>query len=107
LDDKKEIVLKEKLEFESAKSLLMVLDKDFKKFIKANLKNLNSIRQARNKSYLEHGTETITEKIANICSTLMSDFNNKFNLDKDSNFILKKNLEYFKSFINFLYNFSS
>lgn len=104
LPKSEEIILKQKLEFESSKCLLMVLDSDFKEFFQINYKNLNLIRQARNKSYLEHGTTPITEDIVEKCLNLVHDIKKKLNLFKE--FLVKDHLKYFESFIDFLHKYT-
>jgi len=98
----REITLKKKLEFESAKSLLMVLNNDFRQFSEKKSKSFNIIRQARNKSYLEHGTIPIKKKTAELCLELINEIKKYPKIYIFSTDLFTSQLNYIKEFIKFL-----
>lgn len=94
------IILKPKLEFESAKNLLIVIDPIFKEFCEKYSKILNIIRQARNKSYLEHGTKSVDDKTARYCLELIAGIKTFMNLTEETESLLNEQLESFNFIVN-------
>ncbi|TFF97384.1 MAG: tetratricopeptide repeat protein [Promethearchaeota archaeon] len=101
INNDKEIYLRKKLDFESLKCLLMVLDPSFKEFIIEYKSEFNAIRQARND--IVHGTGSLEFKIAKKIMIILDEIKKKY---VDSYFkeddIFSEQIKFFNDFIDFL-----
>lgn len=99
---KESIILKDKLEFESAKCLLIVLKDEISEFYNKNSIIINKVRKARNESPLEHGIKPIDENTANLCLELLEDIKNYPKVYQSTTTLLDEQLRFFKDYLEFI-----
>ena len=100
MDKEAVIYLKDQLEFESARCLLMVIDDEFHEFCQNHSKTIQSVRQTRNDSYLEHGTGAVDKNSAEMCLNLINEIQSIVNIPEEEPNLMQMQLKLFNSFLS-------
>ncbi len=101
-ENRVEVNLRERLTFETARCLLMMLNQDILKFCNENSIIIEKVRKDRNDSYLEHGSNPIDEETANLCLKLLKDIKNYPESYKYESGLLNDQLGFFIEYIRFM-----